>query len=98
MNKKRWFLATDERDPKALQKARSRNAILFSDLVESTPELRRLVGWPLLYTDVLALVEQQIMARAAVFFGQARSSVVGGVLNLRGVRGMDPRTTLLDHL
>lgn len=95
---KRWFLATDERDPKALKAARSQNAILISELLESTPELRRLVGWPLLFGDVLALVEQQIMARAAVFFGQARSSVVGGVVNIRGLRGMDPRTTLLDHL
>jgi hypothetical protein len=92
----RWFLATDERDPQALAVARAQNATLFSDLVESTPHLRRLLGWPMLYTDVLALVEQEIMARSAFFFAFAYSSVSGGVVNLRSVRGMDPRTMMLE--
>lgn len=92
----RWFLATDERDPQALAIARAKNATRFSDLIESTPQLRRLSGWPMMYTDVLALVEQEIMARSAFFFAYAYSSVSGGVVNLRSLRGMDPRTMILD--
>jgi hypothetical protein len=93
----RWFLATDERDPEALDYARAHNATLISDLLANIPHLRRLVGWPLLYTDVLALVEQCVMARAAFFLGHYRSSVAGGVVNMRGIRGMDPRTMILDN-
>lgn len=36
------------------------------------------------------------MARAAFFFGYAYSSVAGGVVNLRAVRGMDPRAMILE--
>ena len=89
-------MATDERDPEVLAVARAKNATLFYDVIESTPELCRLVGWPMLFTDVLALVEQEIMARSAFFSGYALSSVAGGVVNLRTVRGMDPRTMVLD--
>lgn len=92
----RWFLATDERDPKALQYAREQNATLIHEILADMPGINRLFGWPVLYTDVLALVEQNVMARAAFFFGHSRSSVVGGVVNLRGVRGMDPRTLVVD--
>ena len=61
-----------------------------------TPEDRRLVGWPLLVTDVLAIVEQVIMSHAAYFYAHAMSSVAGGVVNMRGARGIDPRLTLID--
>jgi len=91
-------LATDERDPEALAVARAKNATLFYDVIESTPGLRRFLGWPMLFTDVLALVEQEIMARSAFFSGYAHTSVAGGVANLRTVRGMDPRTMVLDDL
>lgn len=93
----RWFLATDERSPQALSFARSRDAILLSDLIVNVPHLRRLVGWPLLLTDVLGQVEQEVMARAAFFFAHYRSSLAGGVVNLRALRGMDPRTVLLEN-
>jgi hypothetical protein len=106
---RRWYLATDERAPEVLAYARSKGAILVSDLLPprrlifgidghplSESALERLVGWPLLLTDVLGVVEQTIMARASVFYGQYRSSVAGGVVNLRAVRGMDTRTILLD--
>lgn len=92
----RWFLATDERSPEVLAYARAHNATLISDLLAETPHLRRLFGWPMLYTDTLGLVEQGVMARAAFFFAHYRSSLAGGVVNLRGVRGMDPRTMILD--
>ncbi|KAF8321692.1 hypothetical protein DL93DRAFT_2051444, partial [Clavulina sp. PMI_390] len=94
----KWLLATDERDESVLNFARSENAILLSDLLAEDPSLRRLVGWPLLVGDIQALVAQECLARAAFFFGQDRSSVVGGVVNLRAARGMDPRTTKLDRL
>lgn len=89
-------MATDERDPEALSYARSHGAVLLSDLLESTPALRRLLGWPMLFTDVLALVEQEVMARSAFFFAYAYSSVSGGVVDIRAARGMDPRTMILD--
>ena len=105
----RWFLATDERDPSALDYARARGAVFISDLlfnpqfVSSTPcyllqetSLRRLEDWPLLYTDVLSILEQSVMARAGLFSAQGRSSVSGGVVNLRGARGMDVRTIITD--
>lgn len=106
----RWYLATDERSPEALDYARSKGAVTISDLllapqsVSSTAcemsgetSLRRIEGWPLLFTDVLALVEQSVMARAGLFWAQWRSSVAGGVVNLRGVRGMDVRTIIMDE-
>lgn len=47
-------------------------------------------------TDVLALVEQSVMARGYYFYAHAMSSVAGGAVNLRAARGADPRTTLID--
>ncbi|KAF8328121.1 uncharacterized protein EI90DRAFT_2926732 [Cantharellus anzutake] len=90
----KFYIATDERDPEALKYIREHGAILISDLL--TPEDRRLVGWPLLVTDVLALLEQNVMSHAAYFYAHAMSSVAGGVVNLRAARGMDPRLTLID--
>ncbi|EJU02501.1 hypothetical protein DACRYDRAFT_22122 [Dacryopinax primogenitus] len=86
-----FYIATDERDPAALDYIRSQGGVLIMDLLK--PEDRNIVGWPLLITDILALAEQHVMARAAFFNGYAASSVAGGVLNLRAVNGWDPRTT-----
>lgn len=90
----RFYLATDERSPEGLKYLRSHGAVLTHDLL--LPEDRRLVGWPLLQTDVLALVEQSVMAQAAFFYAHALSSVAGGVVNMRGARGLDPRLTRID--
>lgn len=90
----RFYIATDERSPEGLEYIRTHGAVLIQDLL--FPEDRRLVGWPLLYTDVLALLEQSIMAHAAYFYAHAMSSVAGGVVNMRGARGLDPRLTLID--
>ena len=103
-------MATDERDPAVLDYARYQGAVFISDLLynpqfvsssscDSLQEtsLRRLEDWPLLFTDVLSLLEQSVMARAGLFWAQWRSSVPGGVVNLRGARGMDVRTTIMDE-
>lgn len=51
------YLATDERSPEGLQYLREHKAILFDDIVKQ--EDRREFGWPLLFSDIVALVEQQ---------------------------------------
>jgi len=47
----------------------------------------------LLFTDLLSIVEQSFASHAAYFWGQAMSSVSGGVVNLRKAEGWDPRWT-----
>ncbi|KZT51862.1 hypothetical protein CALCODRAFT_442453 [Calocera cornea HHB12733] len=89
-----FYIATDERDPEALDYIRSQGGVLIMDLLK--PEDRNIVGWPLLITDILGLAEQHVMARAAYFHGYGASSVAGGVLNLRAVNGWDPRTTVVE--
>lgn len=89
----RYYIATDERDPENLKYLRDQGAILISDLL--TKEDHQDFGWPILLTDVVAVVEQSIMARAAYFYAHAFSSVAGGVMNLRAGLGKDPRTAML---
>lgn len=89
------YLATDERSEEGQRMLRESHMVLFSDLVTMTD--RRDFGWPLLYSDVIALVEQQIIGSgAAYFYAHAMSSVAGGILNVRGASGCDSRTALLD--
>ncbi|KAF8329077.1 uncharacterized protein EI90DRAFT_2924656 [Cantharellus anzutake] len=90
----KFFLATDERSKQALTYFRENNANLIMDLL--TPDDRRMVGWPLLFTDVLGILEQVVMSHAAFFRGYGYSSVDGGVVNLRAAFGMDPRTVQID--
>jgi hypothetical protein len=68
--------------------------VLVYDLL--TIEDRHRFGWPLMITDVLGLIEQATLARAAYFYAHAMSSVAGGVINMRAARGADPRTALID--
>ena len=89
-----FFVATDERDPDARRKIAAAGAVFMSDLL--TLDDRRAFGWPLMITDVLALVEQQLLAHSAFFYGHAMSSLAGVIMNLRAARGADPRTMLLD--
>ncbi|KAF8575349.1 hypothetical protein K439DRAFT_1370155 [Ramaria rubella] len=89
-----FFLATDERDANGLAALRNGSAVLIYDLL--TIEDRRTFGWPLLFTDVLALVEQSLAVESAFFYGHALSSFAGGVLNMRAARGADPRTITID--
>lgn len=94
----RFYVATDERNDTVLQEFRSQGAILMDDLL--TISDRRMNGpeisWALMITDFRGLVEQVVLSRAAYFYGHTMSSVVGGVMNLRGKRGVDPRTTDVD--
>ncbi|KAH9178702.1 hypothetical protein EDB89DRAFT_2063636 [Lactarius sanguifluus] len=89
-----FFVATDERDPDARRKIAAAGALFMSDLI--TMDDRREFGWPLMVTDVLALVEQQLLAHSAFFYGHGMSSLAGVITNLRAARGADPRTMLLD--
>ena len=90
----RFYVATDERDPDAVRVIRDAGGVFLSDLLEM--EDRRAFGWPLMFTDVRALVEQLVLAHSAYFYGHKISSYTGRVANLRAGRGADPRTTLLD--
>ena len=90
----RFYVATDERDPDALRVFSEAGGVFLSELLEM--EDRRTFGWPLMLTDVRALVEQSVLAHSAYFYGQTMSSFAGRVANLRAARGADPRTALLD--
>ncbi|KIK18769.1 hypothetical protein PISMIDRAFT_683952, partial [Pisolithus microcarpus 441] len=90
----KFYIATDERDPGNLAYLKERGAVRASDLI--TIEDRRRFGWPLLLTDVLGIVEQELLSRASFFYAHALSSVAGGVLNLRAANGADPRTAQID--
>lgn len=87
-------MATDERDQDSLAIIASNGAIFLNDLL--TIDDRRIYGWPLMITDVRALVEQALLARSSYFYAHAMSSVAGGIVNMRAARGADPRTVLLD--
>jgi len=77
----KFYIATDERDIGNLTYLAENDAVLVYDLL--TIEDRHSFGWPLMFTDVLAVVEQATLARAAFFYAHAMSSVAGGVINLR---------------
>jgi hypothetical protein len=90
----RFYIATDERDPDALRLIRDAGGVLLSDLLLT--EDKRAFGWPLMLTDVRALVEQALLTRSAYFYGPMLSSFAGRVENLRAARGADMRTAILD--
>jgi len=89
-----FFAATDERDPHDLEVIRKAGGVFLSDLL--TMEDRREYGWPLLLTDVRALVEQGVLAHSAYFYGHTLSSLAGVIINQRAALGADRRTGLLD--
>lgn len=90
----RFYVATDERDPDALRVFSEAGGVFLTELLEM--EDRRTFGWPLMLTDVRALVEQALLAHSAYFYGHKMSSFAGRVANLRAARGADRRTALLD--
>jgi hypothetical protein len=91
----RIYVATDERNQTDLEYMKEHGALLFKDLV--TVNDRREFGWPIMLSDVVALVEQGVLGiGASYFYAHVLSSVPGGVLNLRAISGMDPRTAFLD--
>lgn len=73
---------------------RAHGAVLIGDLV--TLEDRQEFGWPIMLTDVLAIVEQSVLSHSAYFYAHAMSSVAGGVVNMRAARGADKRAALID--
>ena len=66
----------------------------MSDLL--TIEDRQAFGWPLMLTDVMALVEQEVLVRSSFFYGHRLSPFAGAIVIMRAGRGADPRTVLLD--
>ncbi|KZV61940.1 hypothetical protein PENSPDRAFT_270835 [Peniophora sp. CONT] len=89
-----FYLATDERDPEALRTFAQGGALRLADLL--TMDDQRELGWPLMLTDIRALVDQEVLARSAYFSGSALSSVAGGIINMRAARGADRRTAYVD--
>jgi hypothetical protein len=90
----RFYVSTDERNTNALRVINDAGGVFLTELLEM--EDRRAFGWPLMLTDVRALVEQSLLAHSAYFYGHKLSSYAGRVANLRAARGADHRTTLLD--
>lgn len=91
----RYWIATDERNTTTLDLFRSHSAILIKDLL--TPADRQhFSAWCLLFTDVLGVLEQEVLARAGFMYGHSMSSWVGGVLNRRAALGKDRRLALAD--
>ena len=90
----RFYVATDERNPDALRVISDAGGVFLNELLEI--EDRRTFGWPLMLTDVRALVEQSVLAHSAYFYGHTLSSYAGRIANMRAARGADPRTTLLE--
>jgi hypothetical protein len=90
----RFYVATDERDPDALRVISDAGGVFLTELLEM--EDRRAFGWPLMLTDVRALVEQSVLTHSAYFYGHTISSCAGRIVNMRAARGADNRTALLD--
>ncbi|SCV73247.1 BQ2448_7172 [Microbotryum intermedium] len=77
-----FYLATDEDDPVALAYYRRKGALLLHDLIKQD-ELDELLGWRAKYWDLLALVEQEVLAQSDYFVGSRMSSTTGGAINSR---------------
>lgn len=58
-------------------------------------EEQRTFGPELMLTDVRALVEQALLARAGYVYAHGMSSLAGGVVNMRAAAGKDVRTVEL---
>ncbi|KAG8916486.1 hypothetical protein FRC00_000056 [Tulasnella sp. 408] len=89
-----FFLATDERFANNMIWLRQNKAVLISDLL--TPQDHQKFGWPLMITDVLALLEQVVISHSYYFYAHAMSSLAGGAVNMRAAKGKDYRTSWID--
>ncbi|GAA5850952.1 hypothetical protein JCM8547_009140 [Rhodosporidiobolus lusitaniae] len=76
-----FYLATDETNYTSLSYYRSRGAVLLSDLL--LPSDLTVLGPTSSYSDVLAVVEQQVLAHSDYFVGSELSSTSGGAVNGR---------------
>ncbi|CED85562.1 hypothetical protein [Phaffia rhodozyma] len=90
-----FYLATDERNATHLEYFKANGAIFIGDLITAA-DRRDLDAWSLVFTDVLGVLEQTMLARGSFFYGHALSSVAGGAVNHRATLGKDPRTTVID--
>ena len=90
----RFYLATDERNATALACFRSEGAV-FASVLLTAADRRELAGsWSLVFTDVVAVLEQEVLARSGTFYGHAMSSFVGASVDLVDVgNGDGPRLT-----
>ncbi|KAI0299898.1 hypothetical protein BC826DRAFT_906218 [Russula brevipes] len=89
-----FFVATDERDPEGRRLIRDAGGVFLSDLL--TKNDKRDFGWPFMFSDVRALVEQSVLVHSGYFYGNLMSSFAGRVENMRAAHGVDRQTTLLD--
>lgn len=89
-----FYVSTDERNSHAMEVIRKERCVFLSDLL--TIEDRRKFGWPLMLTDVRAVVEQSMLAHSAYFYGHLMSSFAGAIVNKRSGLGADRRTAVLD--
>ncbi|KAF8266934.1 hypothetical protein EI94DRAFT_1731800 [Lactarius quietus] len=89
-----FFVATDERDPETLRIFARAGAVFMFDLL--TMEDRQTFGWQLMFTDLMAIVEQRLLVRSGYFYGHSMSSFSGVIMSMRAGAGADPRTMLID--
>ncbi|KAG0263234.1 hypothetical protein BG011_009069, partial [Mortierella polycephala] len=76
-----FYMATDETSSEVLNYFHLLGAILFEDLIDQSFEER--FGHLIVYDDWVGLVEQQICARAKMFYGTMSSSFTSGIMNMR---------------
>lgn len=81
-----FYIATDERNVTVIEHMKQNGAIFISDLL-TAEDRRELDAWPLVFTDVLGVLEQTLLARSSFFYGHALSSVAGGAVNHRATLG-----------
>lgn len=89
----RFFVATDETNSNSRNVIASNGAVFLNDLL--TREDKKLFGFEIMLTDVRALVEQALLARAGFVYAHGMSSLAGGMVNMRATAGKDPRTVEL---
>ncbi|GAA5902852.1 hypothetical protein JCM8208_006493 [Rhodotorula glutinis] len=82
-----FYLATDERNATALAYYRAHGAVLVSDLLTAADSAQ--LGPSASYSDVLAVVEQQVLAHSDYFVGSELSSTSGGAVNVRTALGKE---------
>lgn len=75
----RFYLATDERNATHLEYFSQNGAVFINDLI-TAEDRRDMDAWSLVFTDVVGVLEQTMLARSSFFFGHALSSVAGSSL------------------
>ncbi|EJU02245.1 hypothetical protein DACRYDRAFT_94635 [Dacryopinax primogenitus] len=91
------FLATDAQDETSVKLLHSTGVVLLSDLL--TPADRASLGHfaqYLMFGDVQAVLEHELLARAAFYYGHAISAASGVILEARARAGIDRRLAQID--